>query len=478
MGFKTQPIKVTGNAAESVIDYLVYGCQQAAKLANCATYHVRQAHFEKCSVVAFFDDTDTYRSGFWSKAVAVSYAALCREFKSNPHYQALGGQQAQQVLKSVVESFRSYNQLLKLWFDSGFATPKPRLPGYRSKGALAPYAIPAQGARLNLETGHLTIPISRECKADFKQISDSIELPSGFGFRPEQLAECRVFPRNRELYVEYVYQDEAPSFPSCHLDSDRTKVMGIDPGVSNWLTCVINFGSPFIIDGQKVKSLNQWYNKRVSIIKDGKPQGYWDDELAALAEKRNLQLRDAINKAARYVINYALTKRIGVIVFGWSPGVKTSVNLGSKNNQEFVQIPTARLKKRIEQLCIESGIEFIQTEESYTSKASFLDDDFLVTFGAKPESWKPSGKRGQRVKGRLNNLGRGGYETAEGHRINADVNGAFNILRKVTEQLSVGAMQRLAKTTRGSLTVPKRVDVFKALKKSYRSLAVSGFQPG
>lgn len=477
MSFKTQQIQISGNATEQVVDYLIYGCQQAAKLANCATYIVRQAHFEVCPVVEFFDENDMYRQAFKSKTVKTSYATLCKELASNIHYQALGGQQAQQVIKSVVESFRSFNELLRMWFNRDLDF-RPRMPGYRSSGALASFTIPAQGARVNLETGYLTIPISRDCKSDFRAISDTIELPGGYGFRPDQLAECRVFPRNNLLYVEYVYQDDTPSFPSCQLGLDRSKVMGIDPGVGNWLTCVTNFSSPFIIDGSKIKSWNQLYNKRIASLKKGKPQGYWDNELAAITEKRNLQMRDAINKAARYVVNYALTKRIGTIVFGWGTGIKTSVNLGSKNNQEFVQIPTAKLRERIKQLCVEYGIEFIQTEESYTSKASFLDDDFLVTFGAKPESWEPSGKRGQRVKGRLNNLGRGGYETADKQRINSDVNGALNIIRKVTEQLSVGAMQRLAKTTREALTLPKRIDVFNVMKRSYRSRAVSSFKLG
>ncbi|WP_204103550.1 MULTISPECIES: IS200/IS605 family accessory protein TnpB-related protein, partial [Spirulina sp. CCY15215] len=88
---------------------------------------------------------------------------------------------------------------------------------------------------------------------------------------------------------------------------------------------------------------------------------------------------------------HCLENGIGRIVFGWNKGQKNGINIGKKNNQKFVQIPTAKLKERIKQLCELYGIEFVETEESYTSQASFLDDDFLPTFGAKPESWKPSG---------------------------------------------------------------------------------------
>ncbi len=95
-------------------------------------------------------------------------------------------------------------------------------------------------------------------------------------------------------------------------------------------------------------------------------------------------MRDAVNKAARLLINYCLENGIGRIVFGWNKGQKDGIDIGAKNNQKFVQVPTAKLKERIKQLCEQYGIEFIETEESYTSQASFLDDDFLPTFGAKP----------------------------------------------------------------------------------------------
>lgn len=175
-------------------------------------------------------------------------------------------------------------------------------------------------------------------------------------------------------------------------------------------------------------------------------------------------MRDAINKAARLIVNHCLENKIGHVVFGWGQGVKQEANLGARNNQNFVQIPTARLKKRIKVLCEEIGINFVETEESYTSKASFLDNDFLPTFGEKPESWKPSGKRGQRIKGKKHNLGRGGYQTATGIRINSDCNGAANILRKVATQLGLN----LAEVGRAVLNLPKRYDLFDALSRSYR----------
>ena len=152
----------------------------------------------------------------------------------------------------------------------------------------------------------------------------------------------------------------------------------IDPGINNWLSCVSNVGTSFLVDGRKVKSLNQWYNKRVSTFKEGKPQGYWDQQLAYITQKRNRQMRDALNKAARLVVNHCIEHQIGTFVFGWNQGQRQETRLG-KTTQSFVQIPTAKLKERVKQLCEYYNIKFVETEECYTSKASFLDHDFLPT---------------------------------------------------------------------------------------------------
>jgi putative transposase len=226
-------------------------------------------------------------------------------------------------------------------------------------------------------------------------------------------------------------------------DVDKNNVLGIDHGLNNWLTCVSNLGTSFIVDGLHLKSLNQWYNKSVAKLKSDKPQGFWSNQLAAITEKRNRQMRDAVNKAARIVITHCLENKIGTIVFGWNKGQKNGIDLGAKNNQKFVQIPTARLKDRIAQLCKQYGIDFLETEESYTSQASFLDADILPKFGEKTKGWTASGKR----------VSRGVYKTFDGFRVNADCNGAGNILRKVAVMLGID----LSKISRGCLSEPKKV---------------------
>lgn len=455
-------IQVKLSVSDAVRDYLIYQCQQSNSLTNCTIFQIRQTHFDTCERVEFFDQDELYRSEFKTKFVKANYADLCKAMANNPHYKALGGQCVQQAIKSVVESFVSFNGLLKrFWQGEG---TKPKMPRYRTKGGLSPLCYPAQSVQFDIETGRCRLPVSHELGDAVKELLGVKEvwLNGCTGIKSEQVVEVRILPKNQELYAEYVYK-YGNNGATCHLGLDPNHALGIDPGIDNWLTCVSTKGKSFIVDGRKLKSINQNYNRLVAKLKKGKSAKYWDFELARITEKRNRQIRDAINKAARFIVNYCIVHRIGHVVFGWGQGVKDGVNLGKNTNQEFVQIPTARLKNRIQQLCEASGIQFIETEESYTSQASFLDNDFLPIFGEKPESWKPSGKR---VK-------RGMYRSTTGLLINADCNGAANILKKVSIQLGLN----LAKVCRGVLNLPKRYDLFCSLKKSYRRRCEVHLQP-
>ncbi len=177
--------------------------------------------------------------------------------------------------------------------------------------------------------------------------------------------------------------------------------------------------------------------------KENQPRGFWSKQLAAITEKRNRQMRDAVNKAARLVINHCLENSIGRVIFGWNQRQKDSANMGRKANQKFVQIPTAKLKERISELSQQHGIDFVETEEANTSAASFVDGDSLPKHGEKPSCWKSSGKR---VK-------RGLFRTANNWYINADANGAANIISKVAATLGIN----LNGVSKGALTTPLRV---------------------
>ena len=393
-------------------------CSESAKLSNCGIYYSRQLYFKTGRI----------------PNRAQLHKVLGTE-NQNLHYKAFYSDTAQQILTGVAESFKSFLGLLK-GIKNGTVTQRPRLPGYRQSGmALVTFT----GRSVKLKDGMLRFPLGSKVKAWFGLDSFLLPMPSNLEFKA--IRDYRILPRNGCFYLELIYKTE-----NMQANVDPAKCLAIDHGIDNWLTCISNAGTSFIIDGKHLKSLNQGYNKRVASLRSGKANGYWSKRLASLTERRNRQMRDAINKAARKVIQHCLDRQIGTVVFGWNKGQKDCANMGKKTNQKFVQIPTGRLKDRIAQLCEQHGIKFVETEESYSSKASFVDRDFLPTFGEKPEGWKASGKR---VK-------RGLYRTAQGWLINADANGGANIARKVAIMLGLD----LSGISRGDLSAPLRLKLW------------------
>ncbi len=459
MKYHTQQVRLNVNDETRAL--IIYQCEASNNLYNTVLYSIRQAYFESNQdfyVAPGRDDLPRqYRK--LKKVKGVSYANLCKEYKSDPNFKCMTSAMAQQTIKSVVEAITSYNLLLEAYFK-GTGTQRPSLPKYRTSRGLAPLATPARWVGWDITTGECILPMGRDVKPDIKaELSlEEVRINGGYGFEPCQVVEVRIVPKLGEFYVEYVYQTtEVKAF-----GLDATQALGIDHGRDNWLTCVSTRGKSFIVDGRKLKSENLLYNKRVSQIKTGKPEKYWDADLDRVTTKRNNLMRDAINQTARFVVNYCLRNGIGNIVFGWNEGIKKGSNMSRVQNQQFVQIPTGRLKDRIKGLCEEYGIRFVETEEAYTSKASFLDGDSLPRHGEKPNQWKASGKR---VK-------RGMYRSSDGSLINADCNGAANILRKVATQLGLN----LAKVGRGVLNLPKRYDVFSDLTRLYRGVAEASLQ--
>ena len=398
---------------------LEFICGESNKLHNCAVYYARQMYFKAKVFVRPFD--------------------LNSELKRNPHYSALCAQAAQQTCGAVGESVKSFKTLQKSFFKGELAD-KPKFPNYRTKDGLHLVAYPKQALGKKLIDGCISIPLGQRVQTWFGLKNFTIPLPVNLEYK--DIKELRILPRNGQFYAEFV--DKAVEVQA---SVDVNRVLGIDHGIDNWLTCVSNAGTSFIVDGKHLKSLNQWYNKRVASLKENHSQDFWSHQLARLTEKRNRQMRNAVNKAARIVVNHCIDNKIGTVVFGWNKGQKYSANMGSKTNQKFVQIPTGKLKQRIKQLCEQYGLNFVETEESYTSKASFVDGDILPVIGAKPDGWKESGKR---VK-------RGLYRTAQKNwYINADCNGAANIIRKVATILGLD----LSGVGRGVLTAPLRIAIW------------------
>ena len=237
--------------------------------------------------------------------------------------------------------------------------------------------------------------------------------------------EVRVIPQGNCFVVELVYNpiklQEVGSF-CLLLDKDRKA--GIDLGVNNLIALATDQQGlrPVLINGKPLKSINAWYNKRAAELR---AQGKYD-YLQIISNKRYNRIRDHLHKASRYVVDYCVSNNIGTLVIGHNKGWKQDINIGKVNNQKFVNIPHSILIEQIKYKAYALGIKVIVREESYTSKASALDNDFIPDHGDKVIP-KFSGRR---VK-------RGLYKSKHGI-LNADVNGALNILRKETgEALNV-----------------------------------------
>lgn len=399
----------------AILEFL---CSESAKLSNCGIYYSRQLYFKTGRI----------------PNRAELHKKLGTEHQ-NKHYKVFYSDTAQQILTTVAESFKSYIGLLKA-FGKGTISDKPKLPKYRKGGmCLVTYT----GRSVTLKNGLLRFPLGKTIKAWFNVSEFYLPMPTNLDFN--SIKEYRILPRNNCFYLELVYQT-----PNVKTNVNLDNALAIDHGLDNWLTCLSNVGTSFIIDGRHLKSINQGYNKKVATLMKGKANGFWSKRLANLTEKRNRTIRDAINKTAKKIINHCLQNNIGTVIFGWNKRQKDSINLGKKTNQKFVQIPTGRLKDRIEQLCEQHGLRFVETEESYSSKASFVDQDFIPTFGEKPEGWQSSGKR----------IKRGLYRTASGWLINADCNGAGNIARKVATKLKLD----FSGVGRGELSAPLRLKIW------------------
>jgi putative transposase len=411
---------------EAILQYL---CEQSGKHYNNGIYFARQTFFK----------TGKLLTGKFDLAYepSVAKSGVAQSLPSSP---------AQQTLLSVIESFKSFKRLRDLYFK-GQLPFKPKAPDYLKGAKLFKVAYPNSGGQKPaLKDGMLRFSLGLTVKRWFGLSEFFLPMPSNIDIA--KVKEFTILPKNGAFYLELSYEVK----PQAH-QLDLNQALSIDLGTAdNLAACVDTLGNSLLIDAPAMKAMNQLWNKKVATRKEGKPEAYWDGWLDRVTRKRNHQMRDGINKAAKLIIDHCLKYGIGTLVIGWNEGFKSNANMGRLNNQKFVQMPLGKLKNRLKQLCELHGIQFVETEEAYTSKASYLDGDSLPKFGEKPDGWKASGKRVQR----------GLYQSADGAILNADLNGAANILRKVASKLGVD----LSRLGRRCLTTVARVRLWQLPKLS------------
>lgn len=399
-------------------------CRISNNLYNEGLYQTRQHFFTQHSML-------TYESNYF----------LC---KNDENYKLLQAAISQHTLKVVARSFRSFLALLKKCKKGDYRYQDVEMPHYRKRGGLFLLILPVNA--ISIRNGMFKMPVSRRFRETHSDYED-IRIPFPKRLEGKTIKEIRILPVNngRCFKIQYVYVVKQES-----KNLDKTNVMGIDLGIDNLATCVTEETS-FIIDGRKLKSINRLWNKRVATLKsqldkqyhDGKP--HTSRQIQTLTDKRNRRVHDYMLKAARRIVDYCILNDIGCVIIGVNQGWKQSIKLGKRNTQNFVDIPFWQLRDQLSFLCWKYDIEYIEQEESYTSKASYLDDDEIPIFG-RGESSDNISFSGKRVK-------RGLYKTANGTLINADVNGAANIARKCKQELG---NKRLS---RGLLASPHRISV-------------------
>ncbi|QUB94460.1 transposase [Leptotrichia sp. oral taxon 218] len=395
---------------------LKYLCHIAKNLKNQAIYNVRQYYFKNKKYLSYNEN----------------YKIL----KNSENYKKLNSNMAQQILKEVDRSFKSFFGLLKLAKNGQYNFKDIKLPKYLAKDGFTTLVI----GFVRLKDGMLIVPYSNSFKKTHQEVK--IKLPPVL--KDKKIKEIRIIPKQHSRYfeIQYIYEVE-----EVQRELNKENALGIDLGINNLCTCVTNTGASFIIDGRKLKSINQYYNKtnaKLQSIKDKQKIKRTTLRQKRIARKRNNRIEDYLSKAARIIVNYCLNSDIGRIVLGYDENFQRKSNIGSINNQNFVNIPYGKLRDKLIYLCKLYGMEFKLQEESYTSKASFFDGDEIPIYDKEnSQKYIFSGKR----------IKRGLYQTSTGKLINADCNGALNILRK-SKVVDLSILYN-----RGELNTPKRIRV-------------------
>jgi len=372
-----------GDSRYEVIDRVAFASKN---LYNAALYEMRQAYIYTGQRIYFKE--------------------LYHLMKLHEAYQALPAKVAQQVLRQLDQNWTSFFEARNTYrLDPSKFVGQPKLPKYKDK---------QKGRNILVFTVQA---VSR------KGLKRGVVQPSGVPIEIQtthtSVNQVRIVPRGGFYVIEVVYEQKIKQ-----TDVDTALVASIDLGINNLVALTTNkLGFvPKLVNGRPIKSINQFYNKRKAELQAIiKPNTRFTNRMERMTTKRTRRIDHYLHATSKQIIDLLVRERIGKLVIGNNPMWKQETNMGKRNNQAFVQIPHARFITMLTYKAELVGIQVVIGEESYTSKASFLDNDPIPTYGKVKEEPVFSGRR---VK-------RGLYKAANGRKINADVNGSYNILRKV-----------------------------------------------
>lgn len=387
-------------------------CTYSNNLYNFGLYQVRQHYFEEKKYLTYFSNTK-----------------ICKE---NENYKLMQAQISNRTLQKVDIAMKSFFSLAKMVKKGTYPANKLKLPHYRDKGGL--YELNITGSQIVIKGNRMKMPMSRLYRSSHPDF-ENLWLPF-----PEELAGklkmVRIIPLYNGLHfkIEYIYEE-----PVVDLGLDQSQAIAIDTGVNNLAACVTTLGTSFLIDGKRLKSRNWYWNKEhARLLAIAQKQGMeYTKRLASMTLRRSYFQKDIMKKTARYIINYCIEHNIGSVVCG-------SISESHEPEKPFVSIAFTILSHTLEYLCEKYSMQFVSQDEAYSSQASFLDDDELPDYDPEhPYEGSFSGKR----------LHRGLYQSKDGSLINADLNGAANILRKCPLGFD------LQNINRKTLASPQKFDV-------------------
>lgn len=359
-------------------------CILSKNLYNSALYAIRQHYF----------NTKQYLNKF----------ELINQFTKNnqKEYIALPRKVSQQIIYQVDQNFKSFFNSLK----SNNINHKISLPKYLDKNG-------------RFEVIYTNQAISNKLlKQNILQLSGLKEF--NLSIIHNNIKQVRLIHKGNHIVIEILYEQKEKEY------INNNRYCSIDLGINNLCTIGSNVIKPIIINGRPLKSINQYYNKKLAQLKSEqdlrKNKQYNKKKIQRLTFKRNNKINDYLHKSSRYIVNHLVSNNITNLVIGLNKEWKQETNIGKRNNQNFVQIPHGKLIEQFKYKCQLEGIKVIVREESYTSKCSFIDNE---------EICKHDQYLGKRIY-------RGIFKTKENKIINADLNGALNILRKEVPELQYG----------------------------------------
>ena len=343
------------------------------------------------------------RQEFIENGNYISYYDMNKEFKTHENYKFTFSQPANCTLRLLDKNWKSYFRAIKDWK----AHPEkylgiPKLPKYLKKDGRFPWMIPNNQLVYDYEKS--TIYIRNRLMNDYEWKCRCLGRP----------IQVRFIPKGSCYVMEIVYEIEIPD-----VKTESNHIASIDLGVDNLVTMTNNIGlNPIIINGKGIKSINQYYNKRLAKeksllkIRHGKD---WSKKLDVITFKRYQRIKNYMHNTSSYIVKWCVENKIDTLVVGKNKEWKQNTSMSKGSNQKFVDIPYQMLLQQLKYKCENVGIKYIETEESYSSGTSFLDGE---------EPIKQNYDKSRRIE-------RGLFKSNSGLLINSDVNGSLQIMMKV-----------------------------------------------